>query len=67
MPLETTAPFSSTNGAFECHLSVRGNGKVSVELPVFAASPREFGQSAAIADIGDISVAATVSTARRHR
>jgi hypothetical protein len=66
MPFETTAPFSSTAGALECHRSDRGNGRISAELPEFAASLREFGQSAAMADIGDISIAA-MTTAKMTR
>ena len=33
MPLETTAPFSSTAGALECQRSVSGRASVSDELP----------------------------------
>jgi hypothetical protein len=62
MPLETTAPFSSTPGALECHRSVRGRPRVSDDDPEFPGSLREFGQSAAIAEVADSSSAATTTT-----
>jgi hypothetical protein len=63
-PPETTAPFSSTSGALECHRSVRGSARVSPCDPVFPALPRELDHSEAIAGVPDISSPGT-TTARQ--
>jgi hypothetical protein len=47
IPSATTAPFSSTSGADECHDSVKGRFIVSLDAPVLEAVFLHMGQSAA--------------------
>jgi hypothetical protein len=60
-PPDTTAPFSSTEGALECHRSVKGSSRVSPCDAVFPALPRELGHSEAIADAAEVSSAAAAA------